>query len=304
MKNVLLLSAALMLASVPGACGQEGKSAAAVQPGPAAPQAGEPDTPLPGAPGSGAQGTGTQGTGAQQADIADLPRSIVVDNDVLKADIRFDESVFSFAPAIARDVVEDAQIRVEAFQEDAAAYKQADPGYFRPYGLKIDWKVTGAAGPLAGLEGFIYTFSGGAHGNYRTDGRIYNTQTGKQMRIGELFTDPEAAATALAGTVYDAIATAKTARSGSKTGYEMFLGESKDALSVSDILAGDISLIASTEDGKLGGFVLHYAPYEIGPYAEGAYHITVPEADFRDFLKPEYRPLFAGEPAEIRRADD
>jgi hypothetical protein len=58
------------------------------------------------------------------------------------------------------------------------------------------------------------------------------------------------------------------------------------------------------EEGKLGGLVLHYAPYEIGSYAEGAYHITLPQSGFRDMLKPEYRPLFAGEPAEIHRNGD
>jgi hypothetical protein len=291
MRHILILSAALLCASVPSACGQAGQTAEvpATDPQPEGPPAVEPAAALP---------------DPVETSIADLPRSIVVDNDVIKADIRIDEAVFSFAPAIAMDVVDDARIRLQAMTEDAEAYKQADPTYFRPYGLKIDWNVTGAAGTLVGLEGFQYTFTGGAHGNYMTDGRIYNAMTGDQLRIGALFADQEAAATALSGTVYKAIADAKVSRSGKSDGYDMFLGESRDALSVSDILSGNISLIASTEDGKLGGFVLHYAPYEIGSYAEGAYHVTIPQADFHDFLKPEYQSLFAGEPAEIDRADD
>jgi hypothetical protein len=291
MRNVLILSTALLLASVPSACGQAGQTAEvpATDPQPEDPPVVEPAAALP---------------DPMATRIADLPRSIVVDDDVIKADIRFDEAVFSFAPAIAMDVVEDARIRLDAMTADAEAYKQADPTYFRPYGLKIDWRVTGAAGTLVGLEGFQYTFTGGAHGNYLTDGRIYNALTGDQLRIGLLFTDQEAAATALSGTVYKAIADAKVSRSGKSDGYQMFLGESKDAISVSDILSGNISLIASTEDGKLGGFVLHYAPYEIGSYAEGSYHVTIPQADFHEFLKPEYQSLFAGEPADIDRADD
>jgi hypothetical protein len=291
MRNVLILSTALLLASVPSACGQAGQTdeVPATDPQPEEPPVVEPAAALP---------------DPMATRIADLPRSIVVDDDVIKADIRFDEAVFSFAPAIAMDVVEDARIRLDAMTADAEAYKQADPTYFRPYGLKIDWRVTGAAGALVGLEGFQYTFTGGAHGNYLTDGRIYNALTGDQLRIGLLFTDQEAAATALSGTVYKAIADAKVSRSGTSDGYQMFLGESKDAISVSDILSGNISLIASTEDGKLGGFVLHYAPYEIGSYAEGSYHVTIPQADFHEFLKPEYQSLFAGEPADVDRADD
>ena len=236
--------------------------------------------------------------------MADLPRSITVDDDVLKADVKFDEAVFSFAPAISMDVVEDARTRLEAMHEDAAAYKAADPEYFRPYGLKIDWIVSGASGHLAGLEGFAYTYTGGAHGNYMTDGRIYDTITGDQLQARNLFTDPDATAAALADTVYKAIADAKVARNPDMGNYDFFLGESKDAVGVSDILTGEISLVGSTEAGKLGGIAIHYAPYEIGSYAEGAYHIAVPQAAFHDFLKPEYAAAFAGEPAEVKRADD
>ena len=239
-----------------------------------------------------------------ETDVADLPRTLTVDDDVLKADVRFDEAIFGFAPAIAMDVVEDARIRLDAMHEDAAAYKEADPEYFRPYGLKIDWMVTGASGHLAGLEGFLYTYTGGAHGNYMTDGRIYDTLTGDQLRFTDLLADPDAAAASLARPIYDGIATEKTVRNGDIGSYEQFLGEVEDALGAAELLTGEVSLVQSTEADKLGGFAVHFAPYEIGSYAEGAYHVTIPQAEFRDFLKPEYTDLFAGEPAEISRTGD
>lgn len=292
MKHTLLLSAAFLMASLSGACGQAGEAGGTPDARPVAELSGT-DTP---------DGeTQVNPTDSPEAILAALPRTIVVDNDVLTADVSIDEAVFSFTPALAQDIVADAQARIDAMEADAKTYQKVDPDYFRPYALKIDWQVTGAAGMLAGLEGFIYTHTGGAHGNYMTDGRIYNTQTGERMRIGDLFSDKEAAAVALAPKVYELVARAKTDRSGSPGSYEMFLGESKDAMGVSDILAGNISLIASTMAGKLGGLALHYAPYEIGSYAEGAYHITLPQADFRTLLKPEYQTLFAGAPAEIQR---
>ena len=298
MRHALIFPTVLLLAL--GACTKaEERPAAPVaavdnpaiagDPDPVATPAAEPANPVP---------------DPQETDIADLPRSIVVDDDVLKADIKFDDAVFSFAPAVAMDVVEDARIRLDAMREDAAAYKQADPKYFRPYGLKIDWTVSGASGRLAGLEGFIFTYTGGAHGNYMTDGRIYDTLTGDQLRIGDLFVERDKAASALEDPVHKAIAEAKVARNSNPAGYEMFFGESEDAVTVSDILAGEVSLVASTEAGKLGGFTLHFAPYEIGSYAEGAYHITIPQSDFRKFLKPDYMALFAGEPTEIKRPDN
>ena len=286
MKHALLLSAALMMAILPGACGQAGETAE------------RPNTTV--------QVAGTDGAsaGAEVAATSDMPRFLLVDNETLKADVRFEEAIFSLTPAIAADLINDANGRIEAMQEDADTYREADPEYFRPYGLKIDWRVTGMAGTLAGLEGFIFTFTGGAHGNYMTDARIYNTETGKRMRAADLFTDPAAASAALFPDVFDAIASAKVERSGSPESRDTFLGEAKDALEGTSLLTGEISLIASTDDGKLGGIVLHFAPYEIGSYAEGAYHITLPQADFHDRLKPEFADLFAGVPADIQRFGD
>lgn len=286
MKHALFLSAALLTATVPGACGQAGDTAEM--------------------PGATVQLAGTDDAAAdpQETSTADMPRFLLVDNDVLKADARFEEAIFAFDPAIAADLIEDANSRIEVMQQDAMAYKEADPEYFRPYGLKIDWRVTGAAGSLAGLEGFIFTFTGGAHGNYMTDARIYDTATGDRLQAGDLFTDKAAAASALAPDVFDSIATAKAARSGSPDNRATFRGEAEDALAGTGLFAGEVSLVASTEEGKLGGLVLHYAPYEIGSYAEGAYHITLPQADFHDLLKPEYADLFGGEPADIQRFGD
>jgi len=296
MKKALILPAAFLMASLAlaGACERDE--------GAAAPEAPETETP------AGEADPAVQPESLlpdpHETDVADLPRTLTVDDDVLKADVRFDEAVFGFAPAIAMDIVEDARIRLDAMHEDAATYKEADPEYFRPYGLKIDWIVSGASGRLAGLEGFVFTYTGGAHGNYMTDGRIYDTLTGDQLRFTDLLTDPAATSAALTLPIDESIAAAKAKRNGDFGSYEQFLGETKDALSGLDPLTGEISLVKSTEAGKLGGFVVHFAPYEIGSYAEGAYHIAIPQEKFRDYLKPEYAGLFAGEPAEIARTGD
>ena len=51
--------------------------------------------------------------------LAAMPRTIVVDNDVLTADVSIDEAVFSFTPELAQDIVADAQARIDAMLEDA-----------------------------------------------------------------------------------------------------------------------------------------------------------------------------------------
>ena len=37
-------------------------------------------------------------------------------------------------------------------------------------------------------------------------------------------------------------------------------------------------------------------PYQVGPYAEGSYEVTVPQAAFRALLAPAYADEFAGTP--------
>ncbi len=240
----------------------------------------------------------------QTTDISKLPRAIVIDEPEFKADITFAEGLFANAPAIAMDAAEDARIRIDAMRDDARAYKAADPEFFRPYGLKIAWTVSGESVGLISLERFFWSDTGGAHGNYSTDGRIYRKLTGDKVNFQDLFTDAHGAMAAVLDDVHGEIAAQKVRAGGDASAFARFKGEAADGLTMDDALQGNISLIGSTEPDRFGGFALHFAPYELGSYAEGAFHITVPQDSFRDFLKPEFQDLFAGEPVTIKRPGD
>jgi hypothetical protein len=84
------------------------------------------------------------------------------------------------------------------------------------------------------------------------------------------------------------------------------LAKSKDAHRVFQMSSGRQYQSCCIDRSRKSSAVssLHYAPYEIGSYAEGAYHITLPQAGFHDLLKPEYADLFAGDPADIQRFGD
>ena len=228
--------------------------------------------------------------------MADVPRHLEVTKDDFVGSASFEESLFEIAPDIAAMLVEDSRARIEAMDADALAYKAADPDYFRPYGLSIQWTLEAAAGDLISLEGFTAAYSGGAHGNYGTDARIYDLQSGKQMSLRDLLEDPSGAMAESLPVVLADMAQQRSEKVGGGASVETFRAETADAVSADSVLGGDIGLIASTEAGKFGGFVIHFAPYEIGSYAEGAYKSVVPQSVFRDFLKPEYAGLFAGGP--------
>lgn len=256
------------------------------------------------------EGAGEADSGEASLDVAtvasvdELPREIVVEEDYLLAEVAIDEAAFSRAPAIGMDLVESAQIRIEAMSEDAKAYREADPDYFRQYGLRIRWDVVAEAGNIMSLEGFHYTFTGGAHGNYFTAARIYDATTGEPMRLSSFFQQPQASIEAHMPAVWKEIARQKAAKSGSPSQIERFEAEARETVSADMVLAGETSFIPSDRAGRFGGYAIHFAPYDIGSYAEGAYHVTVPQSLFRDALKQQYMALFDGEPVKVERLGD
>ena len=235
--------------------------------------------------------------------VDDLPRSIVVDEPWLKAEATFDEALFAKAPAIAMDIVEDAQIRIDAMGQDAQDYQKADPDFFKPYVVKIDWSVVAEAGDVMSLEGFVFTYTAGAHGNYFTDARLYDSLTGERIRLSEFFNEPQASVQDHINRVWIGVAEQKILKAGGRGNLNALAGEAQELVSPDMVLAALVSFAPSTEPGKFGGYTVHFAPYEIGSYAEGSYHVTVPQSVFHHRLKPRYANLFGGEPADVVRPD-
>jgi hypothetical protein len=54
-------------------------------------------------------------------------------------------------------------------------------------------------------------------------------------------------------------------------------------------------LAPSNQPGRFGGIYAHFEAYEVGAYVEGPYSLTVQQSIFAEDLKPEFKPLFAGE---------
>ena len=55
-------------------------------------------------------------------------------------------------------------------------------------------------------------------------------------------------------------------------------------------------LAQGTMPGKAGGLVFLIGPYQVGPYSDGSFQVTVPQSAFRALLAPAYADEFAGEP--------
>lgn len=238
-----------------------------------------------------------------QADVADLPRRFLVETEVISADIRIPDEVFITAPALARRLVEEAEAALEAGKQTARASQTADLSAFKPHVLRVTWQVTGAAKPLISVEKFVYEYAGAAHPSIITHGLIHNTETGKDLSFRDMLINSEGAINAHMDTILDALLAQKLANGGAADAAEMIRGELSDVVSADMILSSAVSLIDSTTPGKFGGYAVHFAPYEIGSFAEGAYHVTIPQSDFKLHLRPEYAALFDGAPVSVERPD-
>lgn len=60
-----------------------------------------------------------------------------------------------------------------------------------------------------------------------------------------------------------------------------------------------VAFVASNEDNLFGGMRFYFKAGDIGDPAEGMYIITLRQSAFREELKPAYRSLFGGTPAQL-----
>lgn len=136
-------------------------------------------------------------------------------------------------------------------------------------------------GNLLSLGFFMYSYSGGAHGNYGTTVRSYDARTGRALRYEDIF------------------------RANSENPLEKLLGQYarpvlglKPSQPLSDALFENT--LPATHNVYLtsGGAVFVYAPYEVASFAQGEIRVFVPFSALRPLLQPGL-PIVGG--AEIVR---
>jgi len=201
-----------------------------------------------------------------------------------------------------------AQARAEAtgldrcFIATAQADKQAaaEKGFeFRPHSLDVNWIDVGPAeGRLAGYLGTYATYTGGAHPNVGFDVLNWDREAAREIAFTDLFDDADAARTAITSQLKGGLLEAKRERlSGMSVDDEELL-----SAWVNPAFEGDaavfrgFTIARSSDETKAGGLIYHFAPYEVGAYAEGIYEVGVPYEAFSGMLKRHYRNAFGGTP--------
>jgi len=183
-----------------------------------------------------------------------------------------------------RQYVEGAQSdRTEAGGEDL-------PGYEKTITITTALET----GRLLSLKRTDFDFSGGAHPNTLLSSVLWDKALKQQLTPLRLFR-AGADLSSLDNALCSAINAAKRVRAPESA--SVIIG-GKD---LACPLAVDTPFVLAAGDigGKAGGLVFLIGAYQVGPYAEGAYEIAIPQSAFRSLLAPAYAEEFGGAPLKV-----
>lgn len=212
----------------------------------------------------------------------------------------------TLAPAIIaeqrlREVVEPmargelAKVQVEASLAAQALKKSGQP-VRGPYEASIEWEGVRVGPRYVSAIAKIESFTGGAHPNHRFEGFVWDRLAERRLETADLLADPTVGSDSMqkfAALVRDAVIAMKRERlpDYDPAKDDLFVGEVGTKPFLPDPASyPHVTLAAATETQKGGGFVVHYAPYEVGSYAEGAYEVVIPADVARPLLKSSLRP--------------
>lgn len=164
-----------------------------------------------------------------------------------------------------------------------------------PYEQTITYEPAGESARLFSLRETSSEYTGGAHGMYGFSGVLWDKASDRRIEPGTLFRSGADLA-ALDRALCDAINAARTEFVGEPSALTM---TERDGWACPRAIETPFVLAPSTTTGRAGGLEFLIGPYLVGPFAEGAYRIVVPQAAFRGLLNQAYAGEFAGAPPRV-----
>ena len=165
-----------------------------------------------------------------------------------------------------------------------------------PYEQTITYEPAGESARLFSLRETSSEYTGGAHGMYGFSGVLWDRTTDRRIEGVTLFrTGADMAA--LDRALCDAINAARTELVGEPS--TLAVGDEDAPWACPRAIETPFVLAPSQTPGRAGGLEFLIGPYIVGPFAEGAYQIVVPQTAFRGLLNPAFAGEFAGAPREV-----
>jgi hypothetical protein len=228
--------------------------------------------------------------------VAPAPKVFVYDekNDLIEYHFAWSAEATAVPQLVERFRAEmekdKAELLANAREDKANRDKEGYP--FNPYTSSTDYVTAGQSLRLLSLSVDVASYTGGAHGNYGTNGLLWDRQAAKDVKVVDLFAAPSNMGRLLTQRWCDALNKAREEKRGEPVGGEGMFDECPKL--------SDIAIVPTDKDknGRFERLVLTASPYVAGPYVEGSYEIDLAvNPDLIAALKADYRDSFeTGQP--------
>ncbi|MDY7097782.1 MAG: hypothetical protein SXU28_06560 [Pseudomonadota bacterium] len=201
----------------------------------------------------------------------------------------------SAIPALVESLTADRDKKLsEQKAEWAQARSDCPPDAFScaRRAFSVEWQVITDLPRFLSLSSGHYIYGGGAHGNYWTDTLVWDREAaggeGASMAPLDMFASTQTMWEALGLAYCDALNAERAKRRGEYYEPEA-TGWPNDCPQVDDLVV----MLGSSNGAAFDRIGIYAAPYTAGPYAEGAYEITLPVTEeVIATVKPEYAKYF------------
>jgi hypothetical protein len=180
-------------------------------------------------------------------------------------------------------------------KSDAKDDKDGNPS-FQPYNIETTWRVTFENAAVLSLSAETYADIGAAHPNDGFQTLVWDKVAGRAVPIDALFVPGQAKAgmAAIADAAAKAWAKTYTQRTGQKPGPNADMA--KDGIGASAEKLAPYALTYAKGQTTANGIVLLYGTGQVWPNVLGDFRLSVPAAVFTQYLAPQWKRIFAGEP--------
>ena len=223
--------------------------------------------------------------------VAPAPKAFVFDekNDLIDFHFGWSAEAAAIPELVTRFQAQMTKAKDEliAGAKEDKAMRDKEGFDFNGYQSSIDYKTAGQSDRLLSLTLEVGSYTGGAHGNYGTNGLLWDRKAAREIKVADLFAEPANRDRLLTQRWCDALNKAREEKRGEPvTGNDMF-----DECPKFD----EIAMVPTDKDGngRFERLILTASPYVAGPYVEGSYEIDLPvTADLIAALKADYQPSF------------
>jgi len=191
-----------------------------------------------------------------------------------------------------RKDMEKVKAELIAGAKEDKAFREKEGFDFNTYSSTTDYNTAGQSPRLLSLSVEASSYTGGAHGNYGTNGLLWDRPAVKEIQLADLFAEPANMDRLLTQRWCNALNKAREEKRGEPVGGEGMFDECPKL--------SEIAIVPTDKDknGQFERLILTASPYVAGPYVEGSYEIDlVVTPDLIAALKSDYRDSFeAGQP--------